>query len=65
MYKYILETAGDINWMALFSLLTFFVVFSLTIVITLRSDKKSIRKMASLPLESDYSLTSETQHHEK
>jgi hypothetical protein len=65
MYKYILEQAGNINWMALFSLVTFFVVFSITVILALRSDKKLLRKMANLPLEADHSLTSETQHYEK
>jgi cbb3-type cytochrome oxidase subunit 3 len=53
MYKYILETAGNINWMALFSLITFLSVFLLAIVLVFRRSDEHIRHMASLPLDDD------------
>ncbi|MEM1219491.1 MAG: hypothetical protein AAGH79_11280 [Bacteroidota bacterium] len=51
MYKYILEGAGNINWMALFALITFFTVFSLVLFMMFRQDKSFTQRMASLPLE--------------
>lgn len=51
MFKHILESAGDINWMAISALLTFFTVFMVSTVLALRSDPKHIDKMANLPFE--------------
>lgn len=51
MYKYILESAGNINWMALFSLLTFLTVFILAVILVFRRSDEHIRHMASLPLD--------------
>jgi len=59
MYKYILEQAGNINWMAVFALSTFVFIFLTSIILVLRKDKAYIKKMSSMPLD-DYSLTSET-----
>ena len=53
MYKYILETAGNINWMALFALLTFFFVFSMSIYLAFIKDKKQLEEVAHLPLLED------------
>jgi cbb3-type cytochrome oxidase subunit 3 len=53
MYKYILETAGNINWMALFALLTFFFVFTLSIYMAFIKDKKELEEVANLPLMDD------------
>lgn len=53
MYKYILESAGSINWMALFALLTFLFVFVVSALLILRKNKEEIHKIASLPLEND------------
>lgn len=58
MYKYILEQAGNINWMAVFALSTFVFVFLTSILLIFRKDKSYIDKMSSMPLD-DYSLTSE------
>lgn len=64
MYKYILESAGNINWMAISALLTFFTVFMVSIVLVLRTNKDYIDKMAHLPLEDDtHTLNSETESH--
>jgi len=53
MYKYILESAGNINWMAVFSLLTFLTVFLLAVVLVLRRSDDHIQHMASLPLDDE------------
>jgi cbb3-type cytochrome oxidase subunit 3 len=53
MYKYILETAGNINWMALFALLTFFFVFTMSIYMAFIKDKKELDEVAHLPLVDD------------
>ncbi len=53
MYKYILETAGDINWMALFALLTFFTVFSMSVYLAFFKSSKELEHVASLPLDDD------------
>ena len=44
MYKYILEQAGNINWMAVFALSTFVFVFLNSILLILRKDKAPILK---------------------
>ncbi len=51
MYKYILETAGDIDWLALIPLVIFFVFFSITIIRVLMTKKSYIQKMEKLPFE--------------
>ena len=53
MYKYILEAAGNINWMALFALLTFFFVFIMSIYLAFVADKKQLDEVANLPLVDD------------
>lgn len=53
MYKYILESAGDINWMAMFALITFVIVFAVAIIQVLRRNSKHIRYMSELPLLDD------------
>lgn len=51
MFKYILEGAGSINWMAIASLLTFMAVFIISAVMAFRSQPAFIEKMANLPLD--------------
>lgn len=53
MYKYILEQAGNINWMAIFALLTFMFIFITSVVVVFFKSKKSMDRMANLPLEED------------
>lgn len=53
MYKYILESAGNINWMALFALLTFFFVFTMSIYLAFIKDKSELEEVAHLPLADD------------
>ena len=65
MYKYILEQAGDLDWMAIFALLVFFFVFVTSAILVLGKSKSHIDKMANLPLDND-SVNYETQDpHEK
>lgn len=59
MYKYILQGAGDINWMALFALLTFFSIFTISAIAIFGSSKDYIKKMSHLPLEDSYSKKSD------
>jgi len=56
MYKYILESAGDINWMAMFALLTFVFVFTVAVIQVLRRNSKHIRHMSELPLLDDQEI---------
>lgn len=51
MFKHILANAGDINWMAIFALLTFFTMFVITIVAIFGTSRKHIDKMANMPLD--------------
>lgn len=51
MYKYILSQAGDINWMAIFALLTFVSIFGVTLVALFFKKKNFIDKMANMPLD--------------
>ena len=53
MYKYILESAGNINWMALFALMTFFIVFTMSIYLAFIKNSEELREVANLPLEED------------
>ena len=51
MYKYILAEAGNINWMAIFALCTFFFIFSVSVIMVFGRSKKFVDKMAALPLD--------------
>ena len=55
MYKYILQGAGDINWMALFALLTFFSIFVISAIAIFGSSKAYIEKMSHMPLDDSLS----------
>jgi hypothetical protein len=50
MFKYILE-GNNINWMAIFALVTFFFVFLVSTLVILGRNKTFTDKMAHLPLE--------------
>jgi hypothetical protein len=65
MYKYILENAGDINWMAIFALVTFFLMFVISSIAILGTKKSFIDKMANLPLENENSTTHKIHQNEK
>lgn len=51
MFKHILANAGDINWMAIFALLTFVSLFLISAIAIFGKKKSYIDKMANLPLE--------------
>ena len=53
MYKYILAEGGDINWMALFALVTFVTMFLIGAFTALRRRKSYFRHMAHLPLDTE------------
>lgn len=53
MYKYLLQESGEINWMAIFALLTFVFVFGVAVYMIFRRDQKFIDHMANLPLDND------------
>ncbi len=53
MYKYILESAGNINWMAIFALLTFFFIFVISAYAVLVKSKDYSDRMARMPLDEE------------
>ena len=57
MFKYLLESAGNSNWMAISALMTFLTVFIVSAVLVLRKDKGFIQKMANLPFEDETAST--------
>lgn len=57
MYKYILESAGNIDWMAVFALLTFFIIFSLSAYLAFKKDKVELDRISALPLAEDDPIT--------
>lgn len=59
MYKYILEQAGDIDWMAITSLLIFTIVFAIITIRAITHKKEFMNRMASLPLDENDSLENE------
>lgn len=59
MFKYILEKAGDIDWMALVPLVLFVVIFTFIILRTMRQKKDYVDHMSNLPLEDDEALNVE------
>lgn len=62
MYKYILQGAGDINWMALFALITFVAVFLISVFMIFGRSKAYIEKMSHLPLEDSITNENEKRH---
>lgn len=54
MYKYILASGGEsINWMAIFSLVTFFLLFVISAIAIWGRSKAYIHHMETLPLEDE------------
>lgn len=51
MYKYILESIDQINWLAIIPLIIFFLFFSMTVIRVMKEKKSHIEKMENLPLE--------------
>ncbi len=60
MFKYILQSAGDIHLLGLILLVAFFVFFVVISVFVLTKDKKYLNKMSNLPFEDNYSQNTET-----
>lgn len=53
MAKYILEQTGNINWMAIFALITFFTIFTISALLAFRKNNPVIKRMENLPLDDD------------
>jgi hypothetical protein len=53
MAKYILEQTGAVNWMAIFALLTFFIVFAVSVLMVFRKNNPVMKRMEQLPLDED------------
>ncbi len=51
MFKYILQNAGDINWLAVMALVLFFAVFLFGSVWILTKKKDYVDKISRLPLD--------------
>jgi cbb3-type cytochrome oxidase subunit 3 len=51
MYKYIIKTMGNVDWMAIVPLILFFAVFVGTALVWFRKDQKEVEAMANLPLD--------------
>ncbi len=60
MFKYILEGVGNINILAILSLLTFVAMFLIGAVTIFRRKPEFIDKMSNLPLEDNSTKTDET-----
>jgi len=56
MFKYILEKAGDINWMAIVPLVLFVFFFTIIVWRTIRQKKEFVDRMANMPLQEDDTL---------
>ena len=52
MFKHILA-GSEINWMAIFALVTFVALFTIAVIAIFGASKKYVDKMAHLPLEDD------------
>jgi cbb3-type cytochrome oxidase subunit 3 len=51
MYKYILQSVDNINWLAVASLVVFFVIFVVSALWAFMSKKEFVDKMAQMPLD--------------
>lgn len=59
MFKHLLSTsAGDINWMAIFALVTFFIIFFAILFQVVFTKKDYVNYMSNLPLGDDHDQTS-------
>jgi hypothetical protein len=53
MYKYILDSAKEIDWMAIIPLIIFFSFFTAMVIVTIMKKKSFVDRMKQLPLEND------------
>lgn len=51
MFKYILQNAGDINWLAVMALVLFFAIFLFDSVWILTKKKDYVDRVSRLPLD--------------
>jgi len=58
MYKHILQSAGNINWMAIGALLTFFTVFVVSAILVFKKESSYLKRMSEMPLDKVNSSTS-------
>ena len=55
MFKHLLSSsASDINWMAIFALVTFFILFFAILFQAILSKKDYVNYMSNMPLEDDH-----------
>lgn len=55
MFKHLLSSsASDINWMAIFALVTFFILFFAILFQAVLTKKDYIKYMSDMPLEDDH-----------
>ncbi|HFC01241.1 MAG TPA: CcoQ/FixQ family Cbb3-type cytochrome c oxidase assembly chaperone [Phaeodactylibacter sp.] len=64
MYKYIIEKAGDFDWMAIVSMLIFTTIFVIVLLRVIFAKKDFIDKMARMPLDENDSLEKKITGHE-
>ena len=64
MYKHILESAGNINWMAIGALITFFTVFVVSVILVFKKDSSYLKKMSDMPLDKVNSSTINHEYYE-
>lgn len=58
MFKHILESAGNINWMAIGALITFFTVFVVSAILIFKKENSYLKKMSEMPLDEENASTS-------
>lgn len=51
MFKYIIERAGNIDWMAIIPMIIFVVIFALVIIYAFFNKKTDFDSIAQIPLE--------------
>jgi Na+/H+-dicarboxylate symporter len=51
MYKYIIKTMGNVDWMAVVPMLLFIAVFVGTALVWFRKNQKEVDVMANIPLD--------------
>ncbi len=56
MFKFLLQ-GEDINWMAVFGLITFVLLFIVIVLVAFFRDSAFMNKMARMPLEEDDAQT--------
>ena len=52
MFKFLLQ-GDDFNWMAIFGLITFVVLFVIVLIAVFVKDSASMNRMAQMPLDDD------------